>query len=186
MDDEKGLTMAERGQEMAAAAGVALSQPQLADLVEKVDNLVENDPLFQDFSRQLGNGANLFGGLRLGGGATWGPVRDQAADWSGWGDWEAWEECQIGVLNGGAAIGPVPTGQWLAVNMANPAQVIGIPAGPTSRKQAEMWAHIRNGGLKTRVVPHQGEPVASELEYVKLVMQMGAEMARLRAQLPGG
>jgi hypothetical protein len=182
--EENSLATVEaRGQELAEAAGVVLTVPQLAELVTRIDHMVEDDPMFQEFSRQISDGANLFGGLRLGGGATWAPVRDPAADWSAWGSWEAWEECQIGLLEGGQAVGAIPTGGWLAWNSAEPAQVIGIPAGPSARKQAEMWALLRNSGKRTRVVPRRGMPEASKLVFADVAREVGAEVERLKGLL---
>lgn len=160
----------------------ALASPQAIDglrgLMSSIDALVEDDPLFQEISRQVtASGGNL-SGLRLGGGATWAPCRDPKDDWSAWGSWEAWEECTIGLLNGGQAIGAIPTGGWLVWN-ASTGQTLGLPASNSARKQAEMWALLNNSGKQTRVVPHRGEAVASTIDFTTLVRQVGGEVQRL-------
>lgn len=175
------MSLDEKALALAAENGVAISTDGLAELVTRIDNMVEDDSLFQEFSRQVEAGGNPFGGLRLGGNATWAPVRDPRADWSSWGQWEAWEECRIGPVNDGTAVGAVPTGGWLVWNSANPAQVMGLPVTPTARKQAEMWAMVLNAGKRTRVVPHRAEAEASALNWAQLSSQLGAEVERLKS-----
>jgi hypothetical protein len=150
----------------------------------QVDDFIANDALLQEFQNQVGNlGANMFGGLVLGGHATWAPVRGPG-DWSEWGPWEVWEECRIGSVNDGKAIGPIPTGAWLIWNSAQPEQMGGVPASQSNgRLKAELWAVLQNGGKKTRVVPHGSQPSASSLDYHETLAKVGAEMERLSAEI---
>jgi len=178
---EKLLAMPEDAIRAGVRAG---DRTALAALTAQIDDFVDTDPFLSDFSRQLRRGDGP-GCLTLQGGATWAPVRDPNGDWSAWGDWECWEECSIERVNGGAAVGPVPTGVWLTWH-APSKQVFGTPPGTTNaRKKAEMMAVIQNAGKRTRVVPAGGDASASELDFAKLAVQVGAEMARLKGETGG-
>jgi hypothetical protein len=92
-----------------------------------------------------------------------------------------WEECAIGRVNDGKAIGAVPTGGWLSWNSAVPDQILGVPASATNaRKKAEMMAVIQNGGKRTRVVLANGEASASEMVFADVARQVGAEVERIK------
>jgi hypothetical protein len=168
-------------------AGVRAGDPEaMRALVAQVDDFVDNDPMLVELSRQLRRGGGP-GCLNLHGNATWAPVRDPRADWSEWGDWEVWEECAIGPVNDGKAIGAIPTGGWLSWNSAVPDQILGVPASTTNvRKKAEIMAVIQNAGKRTRVVLANGEASASELVFGEIAAKVGAEMERLRAETPEG
>lgn len=154
-------------------------------LKAQVDDFVENDPMLQDFQCQLGEGTNPFGGLRLGGSATWNPVRGKG-DWSGWGRFEAWEHCDIVPMkvNGADAIGPAPSGSWVIWDSVS-GGTFGFPA-PNARQKAEMMALVLNSGVKTRVVPAKGDPEVSALKLGAVMAKVGPEVQRLKQQMRVG
>jgi len=176
-DRETLLAMPDAAIRAGVLAGDATA---MRALVAQIDDWVDNDPLLSDFSRQLRRGDGP-GCLQLHGSASWAPVRDPNGDWSEWGAWEVWEECAIGRVNDGKAIGAVPTGGWLSWNSAVPDQILGVPAKATNaRKKAEMMAVIQNGGKRTRVVMANGEASASELVFADVARQVGAEVERIK------
>lgn len=149
----------------------------LRALRAQVDDFVDNDPLLQDIQRQLLRGDGP-GCLVFAGSATWAPVRG-AGDFSAWGDWEVWEECAIGPMNNGTAVGAIPTGGWLSWH-APSGQTFGIPADKTNaRLKAEMMSVVQNAGRRTRVVLANGDASASELDFAETAYKVGNELERL-------
>lgn len=128
-------------------------------------------------------GPDVVGGLMDAyGSSVWAPTRSPSIDYSAWGDWEAWEHCAIDQksiipASNPVAPGPVPTGDWVAVNMKNPAQQIGYPS-PNAVTKAEMFAVMRNEGKPTRVVSSNGSFRESALDYEKVKARVEAEIAR--------
>jgi len=143
-------------------AGVRAGDPvAIRALKAQISDFVDSDPMLQDFSRQMrrGDGQVPF---KMHGSATWAPVRGEG-DWSQWGPWEVWEECEIGALNGGTAVGRVPTGAWIVWDSAS-GQRYGTPPGGESRPKAYKMARLLNGGRPTRVVPMTADAFALPTE----------------------
>ncbi len=162
-------------------AGMQAGNPQaLRALKAQVDDFVDNDPLLQDFSRQLARGDGP-GCLVMKGGATWAPVRG-AGDWSAWGEWEVWEECAIGPVNDGAAVGAIRTGGWIIWH-APSGQTFGFPKSDTAQKKAEMMGVVQNAGRPTRVVLMNGDASASPMVFGEVATKVGAEVERLKREM---
>lgn len=122
------------------------------------------------------------GELDLKGLGTWAPTRGPAEDDAGWGRWEAWEDCKMVERPELGVVRPEPTGGWVAWDSATGQQLgFNNQLHKTARQQAEMMAVLQNDGAPTRVVPHQGGVVASDLDLTAVRAEVEAAIARMTA-----